>query len=96
MTNPDTVITRIGIIDAVKAMRKGSDVKHIVATLRFETDLAGTYYGEENKVDEMLVSFPVGEAVNPGDLVELTVRVTSPFGARFAPALPVGDTHADS
>ncbi len=88
--NPDTVITRIGIIDGVKAMRKGKEVKHLVAKMRFETDLEGAYYGDDDKVDEIEVSFPVSSGINPGDLIELTVRVTSPTTARFVPALTVG------
>ncbi len=89
--NPDLVIERIGIVDAVLAKRKGSDVKYLEANIRFHTDLDSDYnYGEDKRIDNISVAFPVSTGINPGDVVELTLRVTSPLGARFAPALTAG------
>lgn len=85
-------LERIGIVDGVTAHRKDGNVSYLVAKLRFETDEKGIYYGDKNRVDNLEVAFPVGSPVNPGDLVELNLRVSSPFGARFAPALEAGSS----
>lgn len=84
-------ISRVGIVEGVEAARKDKEVKYLSVTMRFETELDGTYYGEETRIDSMVISVPVTANVNPGDAVVMVAEFQSPHGARFVPALDIGE-----
>ena len=85
-----THIERTGIVEAVKAMRKDNkDVKYLAVNVRFETELKGTYYNEDIKIDSVDLSVSPLSGVNPGDVVAMTIDITNPLGQRFVPALEV-------
>jgi hypothetical protein len=88
MTTP---ISRLGIVEGIEAQRKDKDVKYLSASLRFETELDGTYYNEATKIDTITISLPVSSGVNPGDAVIAEFTFQPPIGERFVPALTVGD-----
>jgi hypothetical protein len=88
----ETYINRIGIVDAVRAIRADGQVKYLVATARFETEIPNEYgYGEKQRVDSVDIAIGTGEGVNPGDVVQLNVSFTSPQAQRFQPALNIGN-----
>ena len=92
----ETYIYRAGIVEGVKAQRKNETVEYLAATIRFETELKGTYYGEENRVDDITVAVAANEGVNPGDAVVMSLQFKSPFdGKRFQPALEVSEDPTD-
>jgi hypothetical protein len=91
-----THINRIGIVDGVEARRKDGQVVHLLANVRFETEIANEYgYGEKMRVDVIQIALGTSENVNPGDVVVLNVEFTSPLAQRFQPALTVGDEPED-
>ena len=88
----ETYVNRIGIVDAVKAIRADGQVKYLVATARFETEIPNEYgYGEKQRVDSVDIAVGVSENVNPGDVVVLNATFRSPQAQRFQPALEIGN-----
>ena len=90
----ETHISRAGIVEGVKAKRKGSEVVSLAVSVRFDTMLIDEYaYGSsgETKVDEVQFHVPPNSGINPGDVVVINLDFKSPFGQRFVPALTVGD-----
>ena len=89
----ETHISRAGIVEGVKAKRKGSEVVSLAVNVRFDTMLIDEYaYGSQGdtKVDEVMFHVPPAEGINPGDVVVMNLSFKSPFGQRFVPALEVG------
>jgi hypothetical protein len=87
-----TYINRIGIVDAVEARRKDGQVVYLVASVRFETEIANEFgYGEKQRVDNLAIALGVGDNVNPGDIVTFNATFTPPMAQRFQPALEVGN-----
>jgi len=82
-----------GIVDKVRAVRNNAgEVLRLDVTIRVETGLDTTSYGQDQHVDEVTVGMPVDANVNPGDVVSLALHFTNPFGQRFQPALEVGES----
>lgn len=89
-------ISRAGIVDAVSARRRNSEVVSLAVNVRFETMLVDRYaYGDSStQTDEVVFSVPPNSGINPGDVVVMELSFKSPFGQRFVPALSVGDEEA--
>jgi hypothetical protein len=88
----ETHVSRVGIVDAVQAKRKNSEVVSLAVTVRFETMLVNEYsYSDETRTDEVIFHVPPAEGVNPGDVVVMGLSFKSPFGQRFVPALTMAD-----
>lgn len=86
-------ISRVGIVDGVRAKRKGEEVVYLMATIRFETELVNelSYSSDKNRIDTVDIAFPVNAGVNPGDVVTMDI-VTQTMIDRFMPALEAGTT----
>ena len=92
----ETHIHRTGIVDTVQAMRKKGQVVNLRTTIRFETEVEDSYaYEDKNAVDEVMMSLPAHEGVNPGDVVIMNISFKDPMGRRFQPALEVGENPFD-
>jgi hypothetical protein len=92
-----TIVSRVGIVDAVAARRDSGEVKYLVASVRFETEIEDEYsYSDKKRVDNVDIAVPVAAGVNPGDVVELHVQFISPFGQRFQPALTVSESDEET
>jgi hypothetical protein len=93
----ETHVSRAGIVDAVQAKRKNSEVVSLAATVRFETMLVNEYaYGDnETRIDEVVFHVPPAEGINPGDVVVMDLTFKSPFGQRFVPALTMNEDSED-
>lgn len=95
MTNETGFVSRPGIIDKVRAVRKAGEVVRLDVMVRVETEFAQSYYSDDKHVDEMSFSMPADSQVNPGDVVSINMQFASPFGERFQPALEASTTDDD-
>lgn len=84
-------LSRTGIVDEVKAMRKKGEVVNLQAKIRFDTGIMSDYdYDVSLKIDEIYITFNPLAGINPGDIVAFDMVVQSPLTQRFAPALEMG------
>ena len=93
----ETHVSRAGIVEAVQAKRKNSEVVSLAITVRFETMLVNeyAYSDQETRIDEVIFHVPPAEGVNPGDVAVMDLSFKSPFGQRFVPALTMNEVVDD-
>jgi hypothetical protein len=96
-TMSETHVSRAGIVEAVQAKRKNSEVVSLAVTVRFETMLVNEYAYSDNdtRIDEVMFHVPPAEGINPGDVAVMTLDFKSPFGQRFVPALTMNEPEGE-
>jgi len=84
-----------GIVDKVRAVRVNDEVNHLEATIHIKLgeEFKGSYGGAVTM--ELAVRLPVTSQVNPGHVAQVSLAFMDPFGARFNPALEMGENEEE-